>query len=277
MPHHHAVFCGKYAASLLKEYKTADVLGVYSAGTYLLFGDSIVLICDASKKSVPFGISIEDYPAFREQINGAERAYIENGTLTLGNGAIEARGICETEECNIPSPPSREAVLATTEMLLNKKDTGFCRILAKEEPTDPYAKKAKTLASAMLCALRENNEEALLESTGRLVGLGGGLTPSGDDLICGALYALHYCECTRGAARLLAAAALKAKNNTNVISRRYLDSAARGEYFGLVADLINAMCGGGNTEAALDALLTVGSSSGGDIATGILLAYNFII
>ena len=274
--YNHAVFCGKYAASLIKEYKTADVLGVYSAGTYLLFGDNIVLICDASKKSVPFGISIEDYPAFRDAINGAERAHIEGDTLTLGNGAIDTHGICETAECSIPSPPPCETVLAATEMLLKKKDTGFCHILAKEEPADPYAKKAKTLASNVFCALCENNEEGLLESVGKLIGLGGGLTPSGDDLICGALYALHYCERTRGAARLLADAALKAKNNTNVISRRYLESAARGEYFGLVADLINALCGNGDTEATLDALLTVGSSSGGDIAAGILLAYTNI-
>ncbi|MBQ1212585.1 MAG: hypothetical protein IIX69_04090, partial [Clostridia bacterium] len=145
--YNHAVFCGKYAASLIKEYKTADVLGVYSAGTYLLFGSDIVLICDASKKSVPFGISIEDYAAFREQINGAERAHIEGDTLTLGNGAIDTKGICETAECSIPSPPPCETVWAATEMLLEKKDTGFCCILADTEPTDPYAKKAKTLAS----------------------------------------------------------------------------------------------------------------------------------
>ena len=149
-------------------------------------------------------------------------------------------------------------------------------VAAKEEPTDPYAKKAKTLAIAMLCALRENNEEALLESTGRLVGLGGGLTPSGDDLLCGMLYALYYCEATQNEAKLLADAVQKAKKNTNIISRRYLESAAKGEYFGLVADLVNAMRGDGSLEDALDALLTVGSSSGGDIAAGILLAYTNI-
>lgn len=273
---HRAIYCGKYAASLIKEYNCAEVLGVYSAGTYLLFSESIVLICDASKKSVPFGISVEDYPAFRDAVNGAERAYIENGTLTLGGASVNANGICETAECRIPAPPCTEALDKTAKMLLEKKDTGFCRILADEEPSDPYAKKAKTLAREMLLALTKNDTDGLCRSAGRLIGLGGGLTPSGDDVICGALYALRYCESTRAEAALLADAVQKAKNNTNIISRRYLESAANGEYFGLVADLINAMCGDGDIESALDALLTVGSSSGGDIAAGILLAYKFI-
>ena len=275
MPHHRAVFCGKSAAKLLKEYQSADVLGVYSAGTYLLFGDSIVLICDASKKSVPFGISIEDYPAFRDAINGAETAYINNGALTLGGGTIETNGICESAVCRIPAPPKSEALEYAKELLLQKKDTGFCRILASEEPSDPYAKRAKRLASELFEALGNGDTDALDRAVSSLVGLGGGLTPSGDDLICGALYALHYCDTTEKYASMLAKAATAVQKNTNIISRRYLQSAAKGEYFGLVADFINALCGEGDIEEALDALLTVGSSSGGDIAAGILLAYNF--
>ncbi len=273
---HRTVFCGKEAAELIKEYQTAEVLGVYSAGTYLLFGENIVLICDASKKSVPFGISVENYPVFRDAINGAETAYINNGTLSLGGAMIETDGNCENAVCLIPSPPSNEAIAKAVEMLLQRKDTGFCRILADTEPSDPYAKKAKTLANEVFCALSENNEERLHASAGKLIGLGGGLTPSGDDLICGALYALSYCGTTKKYASMLAKAATAAQNNTNIISRRYIQSAAKGEYFGLVADFINALCGNGGTEEALDALLAVGSSSGGDIAAGILLAYRSI-
>ncbi|MBQ2733344.1 MAG: DUF2877 domain-containing protein [Clostridia bacterium] len=271
---HRAIYCGKYAASLIKEYKTADVLGVYSAGTYLLFGESIVLICDAEKKSVPFGISIEDYPAFRDSVNGAETAYINNGTLTLGGGSVKADGIGEDAVCLIPAPPKREALEYAKKLLLQKKDTGFCRILAEGEPKDAYAKRAKHLTEELFEALNGGEGTKLDIAVSGLVGLGGGLTPSGDDLICGALYALHYCEGTQDKALELARAARAAQKNTNIISRRYLTAAAEGEYFGLVADLINALCGDGDIEKALDSLLTVGSSSGGDIAAGILLAYN---
>ncbi len=273
--HQSAIYCGKYAAELINKFKTAEVLGVYSAGTYLLFGESIVLICDASKKSVPFGISIEDYAEFRDAINGAETAYIEKGTLTLGGGAVEINGICEDAVCRIPYPPTSEALGKAAEMLLDKKDTGFCRILAEAEPSDPYAKRAKRLVSELFEALGKGDGDKLANTVSSLVGLGGGLTPSGDDLICGALYALFYCEAAEKYASELAKAVIKAQKNTNIISRRYLESAAKGEYFGLVADLIRALCGDGDIEKTLDALLTVGSSSGGDISTGILLAYNF--
>lgn len=269
---HRAIYCGRYAAELINEYKTADVLGVYSAGTYLLFGDSVLLICDASKKSVPFGISVDGYESFRDSINGAEYATVTEDRLTVGDAVIK---LCAAEKrtCRIPAPPSKESLDNAIQLLLSKKQEGFAPILGEGEITDPYAKKARELAEELFGALNKGDTEELAKKAALLTGLGKGLTPSGDDLLCGALYALHYCQSTKNEAFLLADAVIKAKKNTNIISRRYLESAAAGEYFGLTAELCGALCREEDIETALDGLLTVGSSSGGDIATGMLLAF----
>ncbi|MBQ7010407.1 MAG: DUF2877 domain-containing protein [Clostridia bacterium] len=270
---HHAFYCGKYAASLIKEYECAEVLGIYSAGTYLLFGGELVLIYDSTKNSVPFGIGIENYPAFRDRISADDKVTVEDGKLFIGNECILPTET-DVRSCSLPRFPEKDVAERAAKLLREKKQTGFA-CLTGGETTDPYAKRAKACADGLFCALKDGSTAELEDCTARLVGLGGGLTPSGDDLLCGILYALYYCEGTRSKAAELAAAVEKAKKNTNIISRRYLESAARGEYFGLVAEFATALLSG-DTEPALDALLTVGSSSGGDIAAGMLLAYNLV-
>lgn len=265
-----AIYCGKHAATALLQYRSAEILGIYSAGIYLLFGDELVLIYDSTKNSVPFGIGIENYPALRDAISGDDTVTMENSKLYIGNECILPTE-AEVRRCSLPRFPEKDTAERAAKLLREKKQTGFA-CLTGGETTDPYAKRAKECADGLFYALKSGNTAELEDCTARLVGLGGGLTPSGDDLLCGILYALYYCEGTKSKATELAAAVEKAKKNTNIISRRYLESAARGEYFGLVAEFASALLSD-DAEPALDALLTVGSSSGGDIAAGMLLAY----
>jgi hypothetical protein len=104
-------------------------------------------------------------------------------------------------------------------------------------------------------------EDALQGGPGRLaspcsaakefIGLGPGLTPSGDDFIGGAVLALHAFGYPVLAGRLAADAVSSARERTNAISRAHLACAAEGE-------------GAEALHAALDALATPGAPGLGE-------------
>jgi len=103
-----------------------------------------------------------------------------------------------------------------------------------------------------------------------LIGLGPGLTPSGDDYLCGALAALHYCG-HPGIARRLAACVLPhAASETSVISNAYLRCAAEGEASSVLFDVLECLLDGDFAvlERRLDAIDAVGHTSGWDSLVG---------
>ena len=105
-----------------------------------------------------------------------------------------------------------------------------------------------------------------------LVGLGPGLTPSGDDLLGGCLIALRRTG-RRGEAEALGDAALAAaRTATGRISRAHLACAAQGLGAAALHDALEAVVAGRDTSAALAALDGVGHCSGWDALVGAVLA-----
>jgi hypothetical protein len=107
-----------------------------------------------------------------------------------------------------------------------------------------------------------------------LVGLGPGLTPSGDDLIGGAMIALHTLG-RGGTARRLAGWALPlAGGRTGAISAAHLACAADGEGSAALHDLLAALLAPDDAGivAATRTLAAIGHSSGWDMLAGAALA-----
>jgi hypothetical protein len=103
----------------------------------------------------------------------------------------------------------------------------------------------------------------------RWVGRGDGLTPYGDDVVCGALVALHAAG-EPAAIRVSAEiAAAPLERCTTATSAALLRLAATGWCIDPVADYLSAQASGGQVETARAALLAVGSSSGRGLLEGI--------
>lgn len=105
-----------------------------------------------------------------------------------------------------------------------------------------------------------------------LIGLGGGLTPSGDDFVCGFLAAVRAC----GWPELFEALSRDIQNNlalTGEVSSSMLRWMLLGYWPDPLLDLAEAIAAGFEREAmdALERLCDIGHSSGADIATGFLL------
>jgi hypothetical protein len=103
-----------------------------------------------------------------------------------------------------------------------------------------------------------------------LIGLGPGLTPSGDDFVCGALAALHYFGRPDIAGRLAEPALAAVGRRTNVISAAYLRCAAVGQASDALFDVLQSLLAGreASVEAALDRLQAIGHTSGLDSLAG---------
>ncbi len=128
-------------------------------------------------------------------------------------------------------------------------------------------------------ALQARDLPALEAAALRVLGLGPGLTPSGDDFIGGVFFALthappnDWCDHLPGVRQRLLEAARTA---TNEISAHLLADLFNGASYRVLHELLAALQG--NEPAAIEhhtrAVLGLGASSGADMLAGLLLTLN---
>ena len=106
----------------------------------------------------------------------------------------------------------------------------------------------------------------------RLVGLGPGLTPSGDDLLGGVLIALHALDHDDARRRLWHAVRPRARASGNAISLAHLAAAADGYSCAAVHTLLGALRSADRVAlaASLDRTARYGHTSGWDTLAGIV-------
>jgi Protein of unknown function (DUF2877) len=104
-----------------------------------------------------------------------------------------------------------------------------------------------------------------------LLGLGHGLTPSGDDVLAGALVAMHATGRTAVAATLTTAVRGQMRQLTSPLSAAFLEAACCGEPSAAVYQAITAALAGAAPNDVIAPLSVVGHASGFDLLTGILV------
>jgi hypothetical protein len=125
-----------------------------------------------------------------------------------------------------------------------------------------------------LCrALAGGDGEQAREHVDRLVGLGTGLTPSGDDFLLGLLAALHLPRGPAGRWRRIGAHVVeRAGRQTHPISAAALRHAACGRVRARIVGLCEALASEPLPRVlpALERVMAIGSGSGSEIAHGVL-------
>lgn len=149
--------------------------------------------------------------------------------------------------------------------------------LGWEDAGDEAVHRAAFSLSAGIRALLRGDTAAVVAALSQIVGLGPGLTPSGDDVLAGLLGSLVQVTRAGGgpatAARAGTELAAFARGRTNPVAEAYLAHACRGELSEVAGDFVHALIAGRGDEwaPALARLLDFGASSGSEIALGILL------
>lgn len=138
---------------------------------------------------------------------------------------------------------------------------------------------AKGRFDAVRDALEAKQIKAFEEAAIRVLGLGNGLTPSGDDFLGGIFFAYAQAHKPRpdwlsNLPTLQANVRMACGASTNQISAALLASNMDGSSFGELHDMLDAFESNDSRfiAAAREALLAVGSSSGADMLAGLLLA-----
>ncbi len=110
------------------------------------------------------------------------------------------------------------------------------------------------------------------EGVRRMLGLGPGLTPSGDDYLGGMMIALCALGCGRAVERLYATIQREAPRRTNQISAAHLAAAREGWGAAPLHDALNRLAA--NTDVPLSSLIPavdrIGHTSGWDALAGLL-------
>lgn len=123
------------------------------------------------------------------------------------------------------------------------------------------------LPSSALADLRDGAPGAV----GALLGRGGGLTPLGDDVLCGWLATARAIGEVR-ARRVAAEVDNHARARTTLLSATLLDCAARGDVLPQFRRLLQTLAADADPGHAVAELVKVGHTSGTGLAAGCLLA-----
>jgi hypothetical protein len=158
-------------------------------------------------------------------------------------------------------------------------DLRLVALCADEAATTSVGRRLVEEAVALGDGVRRRDVAASDEAASGLVGLGAGLTPTGDDFLCGFLAALRCASRAGDGDRrfVLALGRLLAERlgATTTVGATYLEGAIAGAFTGEIQALVAALArddgdGESRATAALEALCGLGHSSGMDTATGLL-------
>ena len=147
---------------------------------------------------------------------------------------------------------------------------GFARLVVDETSEDRLVRRGRAGARALTAWLADAGAGAPSTEVEALIGLGPGLTPSGDDFIGGAMIALGALGKKDLGARLAAWALPLARVRTGKISFAHLACAADGEGAEALHAVISAITAndGEAIAPALAGLDAIGHSSGWDALAG---------
>ncbi|PZS28740.1 MAG: hypothetical protein DLM59_14095 [Pseudonocardiales bacterium] len=182
---------------------------------------------------------------------------------TVGGGKVTTMGL-EVTVGRWWTPPRPPALVRPEHLPARAARLARILVARRRALADPVAGRLVRLGGALRARRHVGAHPA------SLVGLGEGLTPAGDDVLAGVLLALRHLGRPDCADLLWAAIAEEVPRRTTALSATLLAAAAAGDAAPQVVEVLSALAGHRALEPALDRLLAVGSTSGSDIAHGLL-------
>jgi hypothetical protein len=263
-----------------------------SAANLHLAQDGVIITLLASGDSdLPQGIRLQT-PAVvtLTALRAGERASCRAGVLRFETFPLtvdlrQARlWVCDLPslDADLSRPDAACAWETIWEALARRQTASKAEIVAGELfSTDKHhliGQRVGQYIQKIILATRQLDTRGTFDSCKKLIGLGQGLTPSGDDLLVGYLAGLWSAvrdrEERRAFLRELGEALRSVATQTNGLSRTYLVLAADGQVSSGITGLIEAICRGWETDRLLDAaekVMRIGHTSGMDTVTGLLV------
>jgi Protein of unknown function (DUF2877) len=220
----------------------------------------IVSLLSGDATGVPNGVRLVDNPPWREHRPGEP---VEVGLGLIRVGDLRVR-VVRWWDCRVrPIRPGSTGV----------HDVGSAAELAARGVPEQAIRTLERALAADRAGDHSCGQGALEAAVDALVGLGSGLTPGGDDLLAGLLTALHACGRTDIARRVAVRALDQVTDRTTLLSADLLRLAARGFACLEALAVLKAIHSpeGARLDQAIHRLLSIGHSSGADLATGLAI------
>ncbi|MFI6902914.1 DUF2877 domain-containing protein [Nonomuraea sp. NPDC050394] len=238
--------------------RRARVLAAFPAGIYLEvrtdLEPSVIAIITGEATRLPNSVLLAaDLP----HVTVGDDASVGEGTIELGRLSLRARRWWD------PAPP-----LAPVDPV---------RLAVSLDPVGPAPGLAGHQAIELLAqSCGRGRLLGVVTAAEQLMGLGPGLTPSGDDVLAGLLVTLRHLGKAAGVERavwlagwLAATVTYDVRTRTTPLSATLLHCAARGESCPEVTGVLRALTGRGALEPAVSRLCRLGHTSGADLAQGV--------
>jgi hypothetical protein len=252
--------------ALVGPARPAEVIAATPHATYLEVADpdrTLICLASASAVRVPCAVVLES-KAMPPQVPVGAIARVGGGSISIGDDTIGSITFRAQRWWRPPRPRGLGA--APPARLAGAVGWLTGRVA---DPLDATGRAAVAELVATLSA--GERPDAAVQ---RLLGRGTGLTPTGDDVLAGALVTLHALG-SPAASTLGRSVRAHAPAATTTVSAGLLRHAADGTCIPQLSDLLNTVGGPGAEEAlprAAGALLAVGHCSGAGLLHGVLVA-----
>jgi hypothetical protein len=196
----------------------------------------------------------------------------------VARGEVARFGALPGEAWSPRLPEPSRALVASAKRLASRvaelgEPRGLGAVLVGATPAFPLDLVVPRV-HALAAAYRSDDRTAVRRASRALLGLGGGLTPSGDDLVGGALFGRLLVAADATPWRALGAAlAVEAQRASHIISAALLADLACGASFAPLHATAEALARGDDATALESAgvLAALGHSSGWDMLTGLMI------
>jgi hypothetical protein len=176
-------------------------------------------------------------------------------------------------------PITREAWSTAWRLLNQGQRLRHAEIIADDlfqlEVCSPLSQRMSRPVMQLINSVEQFDIQGLTQAAEKLIGLGPGVTPSGDDILIGFLAGLWSTagqnQIRLSFVRLLGNEIIRIAKLTSEISRTYLYHAAQGRFSSSLSRVVEAIATGTNLEPVTREALQVGHSSGMDSVTGLLI------
>ncbi|MEO8356587.1 MAG: DUF2877 domain-containing protein [Chloroflexota bacterium] len=259
-----------------------------AANLCLVDKNRLITLLVSDQNELPQGIRITQRTASLQSLTVGLVAACRAGVLRFESSplTVDLRSApvweCHISELNVDmkSASSVQSWSRVWQMLNSRQKLSKAEIVAD----DLFQRNAGSLLSQkisrpvlqLISSTGQFEIEKSIEAAGKMIGLGPGVTPAGDDLLIGFLAGLWSIsgkfQGRRSFIHSLGIRLMGVAEQTNLISRTYLYHAVHGQFSSSLTNLAQAIAlGSENLQDMADAAMRVGHSSGMDSVTGLLI------
>lgn len=249
--------------------------------------DRLITLLISEGYELPQGIRIWTDVLALQTLTPGLRAAVRGGILRFDSSplTVDLRAApiwkCRVPELNLnmQTPTAQQAWSTAWDLLSTEQELRNADILTADLFTpnlgSPLSQRISRPVMSLVTSTEGFDVQGALRAAGQMIGLGPGVTPSGDDILIGFLAGLWSMAGQNlqqlEFIRTFGTELIQLAKATSEISRTYIIHATRGQFSSSLSQLAAAIATGNGVEEAAQTALRVGHSSGMDSVTGLLI------